>query len=121
MNSTEKPAKYAPGTRFFQAYLKPIIAERTRSSAEPFFTLAADHRAQSYYSHRRRKSMSPPDFLVASVRNEQDLAACLRETLKDDRCQALEALAEPLARLAGELRQLEEQDSEVSPFIYAMF
>ena len=97
--------------QFFTECLVPAAA-RLRARQARLLPDGPDPVAATYYTTR------PPreEYIV-------DLDAPLTEVLRDQwkEYPELAALAEPLSRLARDLRQHREESGEVSPFIYALF
>lgn len=97
--------------RFFFQELMPVASE-LKGKGATLFPAAPDPAAASYFVRREKTDVVPEDFVIA----EADLeCACYRGT------PASEKLASGLTELREMLYQREEQDHEVSPFIYIMF
>ncbi len=83
--------------------------------------LTFDPDLPSYYVERENRTMTPEQFEVAGLESPQRLGPALGEFWKKRRMPELAALAAGLSQLAGDLREVEEETDEVSPFIYVMF
>jgi hypothetical protein len=116
---TEKKDNLAAPAEFFRDILVPL-AETARREEKSFFPLGADPKAKSYYVEPARRVMTSADFELLAAESLEDFV------------QELAALwiAEghgELAALAPQLRELvvqeadQDDEEEVSPFIYAMF
>ena len=121
MSSTEDQVEGAVEiARFFDEHVLPMsIAARTRG--EPAFPPGPDPKLDSYWVIRARPSMRAEDFRAPSCLDVDELAACLAAHWTRAGRGELAALAPQFAELARISRTTEEQDAEVSPFIYTMF
>lgn len=99
----------ARARRFFGEHLLPAAA-KLRERGVHFFPLGPDD-AESWFE-------TPPegDFVEFG-----DLEAALRQLWQAQGLPELEALAQPLAKLADELEIREQDASEISPFVYVMY
>jgi len=97
--------------RFFFQELMPVASE-LKEKGETFFPVEPDGTAATYFSRREKTGVDREDFAIP----EADLRrACHPAT------PGAERLSAGLEELRESLYQREEQDGEVSPFIYIMF
>lgn len=106
--------------QFFDRELMPL-AHELRRQGTVMLEVAFDPAAGSYYRQRPLRAMAPADFEWGGADSPEQLEAALRQLWSDPRSQPLTALAPSLARLAGELRRDDEQQGEVSSFVYVMY
>jgi hypothetical protein len=107
MNSTSQELT----RRFFFQELMPAATE-LKQSGRTIFASEPDRDAETYFVQREKTGVEREDFEIS----ESDLRrACYAGTPFAER------LAPGLAELRESLYQPEEQDHEVSPFIYIMF
>ncbi len=118
MNSTKDKELLA--AEFFNELLAPL-AERERAAAKSFFPLRADPQAESYYVEPTRSVMGTSDFELRAARTLADFVTELAALWTNEGHEELAALAPRLLELAEEMRELEEQAEDVSPFMYVMF
>jgi hypothetical protein len=97
--------------RFFDERIAPAAA-RLRARGVAFFPLGPEPGAASWYS-------GPPEGPDFQPLQPADLAAALRAQWSD--VPELEALADPLVLLARSLEVQDEDDGEISPFVYVMY
>ena len=113
MNSTESTT--STNVRdFFDTEVAP------RSAAAALFPTAADPAATTYYVRRRHTTMTPASFEILSGANQQAIEDGLKAMWAEQRPDWV-PLAPRVAALAGELHHVQEQEEELSPFIYVMF
>ena len=121
MSSTEgRPEGEAEIERFFDDFLLPMSIA-ARNCGEAAFPAGPDPRLDSYWALRAQPSMRAEDFLAPSCLDVGELAGCLREHWTRAGQNELADLAPRFAELARIARSSEQQDAEVSPFIYTMF
>jgi hypothetical protein len=100
---------------FYAERLLPL-AKITRERGIELFPLSPDEGAASYYKER------DDDGCYVHEINAEEITAQLKALWSTGELSELAELAEPLTSLAEILREQEEEDSsDVSPFIYAMF
>ncbi len=97
---------------FYKERLLPLAALARERGAE-FFPLNGNAEAESYYIERNDDGNYVHEIDAA------DPAGELEKLWQD--FPELAELAGPLAALAGAIREDEETQEEISPFIYAMF
>lgn len=97
--------------RFFFEELMPAASE-LKAQGETFYPVGPEESAETYFVRREKTAVGPEDFVIS----EEDLRrACHPGT------PGAEKLTAGLTELRETLYQREEQDHEVSPFIYIMF
>lgn len=112
MNSTESST--ATNVRdFFDAEVAP-------RAAAALFPTAADPAAETYYVRRRSTTMTPSSFEILGGATQQAIEDGLKALWTEQRPDWV-PLAPRVAALAAELHQVQEQEEELSPFIYVMF
>lgn len=99
---------------FYHERLMPLV-ENARTRGVEYFPAGADASAESYFIDRNDNG----DY-VHKI-NAGDLAGELRELWSRSEPSELAELAAPIVALAEAIRETEETQEEVSPFIYAMF
>lgn len=118
MNSIEGTEEASPVDAFFEQHLLPLAAANCESGRE-YFPEVPDPSADSYYQPRIKMTMSREDFELPKLEDTEELHTALGKLWHGD--DELQQLAGPVAELATKLREVEDQDDEVSPFIYVMF
>lgn len=108
MSSTEDERRVR---RFFDQRIDPA-ALRVRARGVEFFPLGPTPGDASWYS-------GPPEGPDFQELAPVDLAAALRERWSD--VPELAELAEPLVALARSLEIQDEDDGQISPFVYVMY
>jgi hypothetical protein len=106
--------------KFFFGELMPLAAE-LRARGETFFPLGADPGARTYFTTRDKTTMTARDFEVAGCDAPESFERALIALWNAQGHPALTSLTPTLSRLATSLYQIDEQDEDVSPFIYVMF
>lgn len=86
-----------------------------------FFPLGAEADAESYWQVRDRKTFAPEDFDALGSSTAEELGDRLIELWQDAEFPELESIVRELTRLSESLRINEEQQDEVSAFIYVMY
>ena len=97
-------------TSFFRERLVPLASVVT-----PLFPLGPDARVETYYINRIDES----DYIYEL--DPANLAGELREMWSTGDLPELAGLAYELVDLANQLQDREDDDGEISPFVYAMF
>lgn len=120
MSSTDDEKAFMAARAFYDAHLESL-AERVRREGCGYFSVRPDAADTTAYVRRTRTEMAPADFEQADVTTPEELERRLCILWEAQGCAELLPLARPLARLAHDLRTDEEQDADVSPFIYVMF
>ncbi len=120
MSSTDEPALSGRLRRFFDGALMPA-SDAVRKRKGALFESGFDPGLSSYYVERSNRTMTREQFEIAGLENPEQLGRALGEFWKERRMPELLALAAGLSELAGDLREVEEEADEVSPFIYVMF
>jgi hypothetical protein len=106
--------------RFFDEQLLPLAAQ-LKAKGVNLLDAGPQPGAASYYITRQHRSMSPADFETGGLTSPAKAQAEMRQVWNAAAGHPLAPLADGVARLAGELRQDQEQSSDVSSFIYAMY
>jgi hypothetical protein len=118
MSSTEKPTVDSATRRLLEKFwtqqLLPAAAA-LRSRDVRFFDLAPDASVKTYYS--RHQNVDAPFVALEPA----DWESLLREMWQREGLPELATLAGPLMALAQKLKLREEEQADVSPFIYVMF
>ena len=123
MNSTEQHNDgqlEAQLGALFDEVLLPM-ARQLREAGDAPFPLTPDVSWLSYYVRRRRSFMTPADFTSASCADVAELAERLRIHWQAQGRDALAGQAERFAAVAQVLPAGRVAESELSPYVYAMF
>jgi len=120
MSSTDDGPRDDAVRRFFEKRLLPAAAAASRRRGE-LFPRAPQPECESYYRERGRRVMERRDFELQGLESPGALAQAAARMWREGDLPELADLADALASLAGELREVEEEGGEVSPFIYVMF
>ncbi len=120
MKSTEFRGPEPEIEIFFQRQLLPL-SQRLREAGRSFFLLRAEPGRQTYFSLRAKATAEPGDMDLPRCASPAELAAKLQELWQSQGAADLLPLAPALGKLAEMLARREEQEAEVSPFIYVMF
>jgi hypothetical protein len=105
---------------FFNDVLVPL-ARRERAAGREFFALRPDAAAESYYVEPTRRTMTPDDFELRAAESVADFIRELAALWVAEGRGELVAMAARLGELASVLGAEEQQEEDVSPFIYVMF
>jgi len=123
MNSTntQQKANIHPKIQlFFEQELIPLAAEmKQQQDIIPWISLDAD--ASTYYITRQKTSMSKQDFEIGGHSTLETFAADLTTFWNNNDDSNLCELVPSLAELANELHVVEDQNEEISPYVYIMF
>jgi hypothetical protein len=106
--------------RFFFDELMPLAAQ-FRARGEIFFPLSANPSARTYYTKRDKTAMTAKDFEVAGCDAVDSFEEALTALWNSQGYPQLTSLAPTLSRLARSFHHIDQQNEEVSPFIYVMF
>lgn len=117
MNSTKKDLIVK---QFYYEHLLPL-ARSLQAQGKTFFELKPDPSCRSYYNKRKKTVMKPEDFESVDCPDFKVLEEALRKMWGSDGQDDLVKLAPHISELARDLYLKEEQDEEVSPFVYVMF
>ena len=118
MTSDDKTAKALRA--FFTLELMPV-ADRMKREGTEFLATKLDKDAESYYITRKKRSMSREDFEWGGAASVEDFSKQLTEFWLELGQDRLAALVPKLAAFAEKLQTKDEQEAEVSPFIYVMY
>ena len=99
--------------QFFKKWLKP----RSRN----YFPTGFDEKLPSYFIRRKDCRMTAKAFELGSQMSAECLADCLSHFWSARQENELEPLAKPLAELAQSVYSIDNQNEELSPFIYVMY
>ena len=120
MNSTSDK-NISKADEFFFEVLVPL-AKMLHSKNDPiFFHKKPDLAKETYFITRKKVTMAPEDFEVEGCNSPEDLKKALISLWITEGHTALPIMADAIVELAESVHQTEEQNSEVSPFIYVMF
>jgi len=110
-----------PGIQhFFEHELMPLASETKRQQdVIPWIPIDAD--ASTYYITRQKTTMSKQDFESGGHSSVETIAADLTAFWNEHDDANMCKLAPSLSALAKELRVVEDQNEEISPFVYVMF
>ena len=106
--------------RLFFNELMPL-AKRFREEGRRFFPIHHDPNVRTYYERRKNTSMATEDVELMGCDCPDRLKDALADLWISQGYPELAALAPKISELAESLCDPEEQDEEVSPFIYVMF
>ena len=106
--------------RFFRREMM-VLAERMKREGREFFPVTPSAEAETYYMDRDRRTLSPEDFEGLGCESSAEFADRLLLLWRSQGLEELESLIPTLSKLAGGLYQVEEQQAEVSPFVYVMY
>ena len=106
--------------RFFEQELIPLAAEiKQQRDIIPWVPLDAD--ASTYYKTRQKRRMSKEDFETGGHSTLETFAADLTSFWKNNDDSKFCKLVPSLAKLAEELHVVEDENEEISPYVYVMF
>jgi len=106
--------------KLFDEELLPLAARLKESGARLLETRLEDS-ATSYFARRSKVAMATADFEVGGCVSPNTVQADLeRRWARSDEAPLLR-LAPGIAKLAGKLRESEQQSGDVSKFIYVMY
>jgi hypothetical protein len=114
----EKRDDVATPAEFFREVLVPL-AEAARREGKSFFPLGSDPQADSYYVEPARRVMTRADFELRAAESLEDFFRELAALWASEGHGELAALAPRLRELVVQEAN-EDDEEEVSPFIYAM-
>lgn len=117
MNSTEKDLAVK---QFYYDYLLPL-ARSLQAQGKTFFDLKPEQTWGSYFKQRKKTVMEPEDFELVDCPNFEALEEALKKIWDKEGQSALVQIVPHIVALAKELYLKEEQDEDVSPFVYVMF
>lgn len=120
MNLIKDDATLTEVRRFFCKALMPL-ARRLKYEGRVFFPVKAEPQLQTYYVTRDKTSMVSEDFEMAGCDSIDNLEEALINMWTSQGYPELNTLAPALTKLAQSLHFVEEQNEEVSPFVYVMF
>ena len=116
---TEKKDKASTPVDFFHDVLVPLAAA-ARREGKSFFPLGTDPQAESYYVEPLRRVMTRADFELSAAESPEDFVRELATLWTAEGYVELAALASQLLDLVVPEAE-QEEEAEVSPFIYAMY
>lgn len=106
--------------RLFGDELLPLAARLTGGSFK-FLETRMDQGAGSYFVRRPKAAMAKGDFETGGCSSPDTVEADLVRLWNRGDAKPLSSLAPGMARLARNLRQVEEESGEVSSFVYVMY
>lgn len=118
MTSNDKTGKALRA--FFDDELMPLAA-RMKQDGVQFLDVKIDKGVDSYYINRKKRSMTRADFEWGGAELVETFANQIKEFWRGQGQDRLVTLVPTLEKLAVALQTNDEQDSEVSPFIYVMY
>ena len=121
LTKTKQKANIHPKIKhFFEQDLMPLTAKiKQQQEIIPWVHLDAD--AITYYKTRTKTTMSKEDFEIGGHSTLDSFAADLTSFWHDNKDYNFCELVPKLEELACELRVDEDQNEEISPYIYVMF
>ena len=123
MNSTNTKQKTKIHTKiqhFFEKELMPL-AEEIKQHQDIIPWVHLDTEANTYYKKRSKTSMRKQDFEKCGHSTLETFATDLNEFWNNKEDSKLCELVPSLEKLAFELHAVEDQNEEISPYIYIMF
>lgn len=99
-------------TKFFQKWMH---------SKKDYFAKSFDSGATTYFTVRKNPRFTPAAFEFGSNLTPASLASSLHYFWSSRKETELLILVKPMEKLAKELYSIEEQNAEVSPFMYVMY
>jgi hypothetical protein len=120
MSLTDAEHKETLAAQFFTEIIVPL-ADTIRAKGKAFFPLGPDPQQESYYDEPTRRIMAPEDFEFSGDRSVEEFMTSLAAFWRQEGNSELAKIIPKLTELALQLSHEEEQDEDVSPFIYVMF
>jgi hypothetical protein len=105
--------------RFFDQELLPL-ASRLKGMRVALLEASLESGASTYFVRRPKVAMAKADFEWGGCASGQTVTADLRRLWTGGDA-SLATLAPGVARLAGMLRESEQESSDVSNFVYVMY
>lgn len=106
--------------KFFFKKLLPL-SNMLKEKGESYFPTKPDSRLKTYFVKREKTIMLPEYFEIAACDSVDNFHDSLFEFWKSQGNSELCELSDELSKLAELMYMVEEQNEEVSPFIYVMF
>jgi len=106
--------------KFFFSELLPVSRSLAKEE-KVFFPKEPNYSLDTYYTIRHKITMFPKDFEIRGCNSMSNFEEELYKMWKSQGNIELLALSKSLSRLAELLYKIEEQNEEISPFIYVMF
>jgi hypothetical protein len=106
--------------KFYYSQLLPV-AKELQGQGKTFFDKSFDSSCNSYYIKRKKTTMEPEDFESVDCPDIEAMEQALIKMWTESGDSALIQLVPEMAALAQKLYLKEDQDEEVSPFVYVMF
>jgi hypothetical protein len=120
MNSIKKDKKSEAIKHFFyQNLLKE--SKKLHEKHISFFPTTFDRNADTYYSIREKRTLEPESFEEPDCISFEDFERKLTILWESLGQHEFIPMARPLANLAKLLYNIEDQNEEISEFIYVMF
>lgn len=106
---------------FFFQVLVPLAKKLHSKNDSVFFNKKPDFTRDTYFIRREKVTMVPGDFEESGCNSPEDLKKALIRLWIAEGHSELAIMADAIVKLAESTHLIEEQSSEVSPFIYVMF
>ena len=106
--------------RFFSAEILPLSAQ-SRQGKEALLATDMLDSTSSYFVRRTHPQMSKTDFESGGCASPESAEADLVRACERSGATYMVALAPGIAALARSLREVQQESSEVSEFVYAMY
>ena len=106
--------------RFFDAEILPLSAHSRRGNESLLATDMLDSDS-SYFVRRTHTQMGKADFESGGCASPESAEADLVRACERSGAAYMVALAPHIATLARSLREVQQESSEVSEFVYAMY
>jgi len=97
------------------------ISEELHKKGIRFFPMNFNNNLSTYYIKREKRTMEPEDFEISGCDSFSGFESALTDIWKAQQHNELIPLAQISSKLAKSLYLKEEDDEEVSPFIYVMY
>jgi hypothetical protein len=123
MSSTEIESSVRLARRLFETVILPVAESRRASGAPPYFPLARDETADTYFSTPILKRMAPEDFELPGGGHPNGLIEALiafwEATGDQELAKAMASKLEPLAEALG--AEARADDGSVDILCYTLF
>jgi hypothetical protein len=120
MNSINREKTLRVDTFFFEE-LVPLAKKLHSKNDSIFFQKKPDPITDTYFVRRKKVTMTPENFEFGGCNSPEDLKKSLISLWIAEGYSELPIIADAIVKLAISVHRIEEQSSEVSPFIYVMF
>ncbi len=106
--------------KIFSKKILPL-SKKLQKEGKTFFPLKPNPNARTYYIKREKTSMVPEDFEVSGCDSFNSLEKYLKDLWESDGYSEICSLAKTSSELSKLLYFIEEENEEISQFIYVMF